>query len=83
MLIVINQVPGTLLVYKLDFQGFSLESYYPKPDFCYPNFRPNFCYPNFKQGVIPLSQTFTLLSHYPFRAQCIPTILIKDTTRAL
>ncbi len=65
LLIVLNQVPETLLVHELDFQFLSLESYYPKIDFCYPNFRPDFCYPNFKQGVIPLSQFFSLLSHYP------------------
>ena len=71
ILIVINQVAETLLVYKLYFRGFSLESHYPKPDFCYPNFRPHFGHPNFKQGVIPLSQTFPrypIIPNSPFRA---------------
>ena len=66
LLIVINQFPETLLVHI----------HYPKPDFCYPNFRPDFRYPNFKQGVIPLSQFFSLLSHYrkfPFQGPIIAT----------
>ena len=53
------------------FLDFSLESHYPKPIFCYLNFRPDFRYPNFKQGVIQLSQIFPcypVIPNFPFRA---------------
>ncbi len=69
LLIVINQVPETLLVHKLDFHFFILESHYPKFISVIPI--------SDLTSVIPISLQFQT-GFYPVIPNCFPVIPLSQ-----